>query len=575
MNYHTTSPSPRLSTAPSIPRTAGPAILAYSGIVLLWLVMLVISDPWGSYPLNDDWVYSLAVKSLLESGVYHFPSPSSANVGPQVFWGALFCLPFGFSFEALRISTSVLGLIGALVLFRTLETLTDDWKRSLFGTLALLVNPLYFGLSSTYMTDVPFVACSIVAIHFFVLGFRRQSSKHLLIAIGVSMLVILIRQLGICLLIGFAVAHVVQEKFSMRSVVKGLVVVGLGAALHLGYQYWMVHTGRISLAATHSDVSKFAPSWHDGVAALGTSAKIVSYLGLFFLPLAALFSFRPRRPELERYEKKLFVALGIFGLVLTALLFLTGKTIPSLGNVLMPFGLGPLTLRDTYLLSINLPVIPRVLQLAWQAMTILSVMAVTVALYFLATRFARGANSQKHSAWWHNPLLSFLLGTAGSYFLVLLYAAGHFPIFDRYLLFFLPLLMVALFSADRASLPAMRGARLVTSAFCMLAMAVFSVAATHDYVAWGKTRWQATEELVRSDKIDPRQIDGGYEFNGWYIYDAGYVPTPGKSYWWVVNDAYVIASGPMAGYDEIKRHAYDRWLLGETAHVLVLKKAAP
>lgn len=107
----------------------------------------------------------------------------------------------------------------------------------------------------------------------------------------------------------------------------------------------------------------------------------------------------------------------------------------------------------------------------------------------------------------------------------------------------------------------------------MLVYAVFSVAATHDYLAWNKTRWIATNDLMQKDKISPRQIDGGYEFNGWYLYDPKYHHDPKKSWWWVVDDEYVIASGPVSGYEELRRYAFQRWLLQRPSAVIVLKKS--
>jgi hypothetical protein len=36
--------------------------------------------------------------------------------------------------------------------------------------------------------------------------------------------------------------------------------------------------------------------------------------------------------------------------------------------------------------------------------------------------------------------------------------------------------------------------------------------------------------------VKPKDIDGGFEFNGWYLFD-----TFTKTNWWVVNDTYLIA----------------------------------
>ena len=126
-----------ISSASAPPRRRVGQALSGDALPLLfvaacWLLMALLVDPRGEFPINDDWVYALAVKSVLETGVFQFPSPSSANVGPQIYWGVLFCLPFGFSFTALRISTLALGLAG-VVAFYGLVRLADGsrWTATL------------------------------------------------------------------------------------------------------------------------------------------------------------------------------------------------------------------------------------------------------------------------------------------------------------------------------------------------------------------------------------------------------------------------------------------------------------
>jgi len=102
----------KLSGRQASSRATDAACLAALGV--LWVVMALLAKPVGDFPINDDWVYGLSVKALLETGRFSLPSPASTNLLPQAYWGALFCLPFGFSFTALRISTLVLGLIGVV-----------------------------------------------------------------------------------------------------------------------------------------------------------------------------------------------------------------------------------------------------------------------------------------------------------------------------------------------------------------------------------------------------------------------------------------------------------------------------
>jgi hypothetical protein len=66
----------------------------------------------------------------------------NANVA-QILWGSLFCLPFGFSFTALRVSTWLLavgGLCGLYLLLRELEVSRRD---AILGTATLGVYPVF------------------------------------------------------------------------------------------------------------------------------------------------------------------------------------------------------------------------------------------------------------------------------------------------------------------------------------------------------------------------------------------------------------------------------------------------
>jgi hypothetical protein len=70
------------------------------------------------------------------------------------------------------------------------------------------------------------------------------------------------------------------------------------------------------------------------------------------------------------------------------------------------------------------------------------------------------------------------------------------------------------------------------------------------------------------------RIDGGYEFNGMLLYDPKYQGRTGKSGWWVLDDEYMIASGPLPGYQEYRRYPFDRWLPFPDPSVFVLHRSA-
>src|SRR5512140_3601996 len=76
----------------------------------LWVGSLFVVNPLGNFPLNDDWSFGLAVQRLLQTGDFHPTGWTSMTLLTQALWGAVFCLPAGFSFNALRLSTMLLSL---------------------------------------------------------------------------------------------------------------------------------------------------------------------------------------------------------------------------------------------------------------------------------------------------------------------------------------------------------------------------------------------------------------------------------------------------------------------------------
>lgn len=59
---------------------------------------------------------------------------------------------------------------------------------------------------------------------------------------------------------------------------------------------------------------------------------------------------------------------------------------------------------------------------------------------------------------------------------------------------------------------------------------------------------------MREQRVEPSKTDGGFEFNGWYTYELVDAPLgqterykQGKSWWWIVDDEYVVTFAPIDG----------------------------
>jgi len=551
-------------------------LAALALVVAVWAVLTLLIDPLGNFPLNDDWVYGLAVRSILQTGHFALPSPSSANLLLQAYWGALFCLPFGFSFTALRVSTMVLGAIGLGALYLLLRELGAARRIAVAGALTLAVNPLYLGLAASFMTDVPFTSLVTAALLLYVRGVKRANAVLVGLAFLLAFGAIFIRQFGLVLPLAFGVAHLVRKGTSGRTLAAALLPVLLGVALQLLYEHWLIATGRTPVVPVPlGGLLSGSPLLFAERAALAILVALPN-LGLGVAPFLACFAFTRRgrpliglpRPGTSWQVQALLCALLTLGLVAS------GAPLPALGDVLVPSGLGPLTLRDTWVLRIHEPRIPGLVTALWLAMTVVSAWAAIALVLAIAEMVAGAVRNFKVPEWrstaWPQVLL---LAVLGSYAAGLLLVSGSSSIFDRY---FVPLIPIALalLLIDRGHREPMpdRTRDLLPGAIFIALYAAFAVTATHDYLAWNRARWRATDSLMQSG-VTPHHIDGGYEFDGWYLYRPNYQVKPGKSYWWVDDDEYVIASGPLSGYHEVAQFRVNRWLALTESQVLVLRRA--
>ncbi|HXB11286.1 MAG TPA: hypothetical protein VNZ45_04825, partial [Bacteroidia bacterium] len=67
------------------------------------------------------------------------------------------------------------------------------------------------------------------------------------------------------------------------------------------------------------------------------------------------------------------------------------------------------------------------------------------------------------------------------------------------------------------------------------------------------------------------KIDGGYEFNGWYLI-KWYPARAGKSWWYVDDDEYIVSFAEVDGYACIKRYGYANYLPCGNRNILILHR---
>jgi hypothetical protein len=548
------------TNTPSLPRTA-PLALG-----LAWLVAVVMVGPAGDFALGDDWAYAWAAKSLCENGRLDLLPWAAPSLLAHAAWGALVCLVGGFSFELLRLGTLLFAASG-LVAFYLLLARCSSSSRSgsrgsvLLATATLAFSPLYFGLSFTFMTEIPCLALCLWAALLYLRGLQDDKPGSLLAAAAVIAVAVLVRQNVLLLAVAAAASAWRFPPGRLTRVAAAARCLLLPLASVVAYYAWLLNwQGAPAGAAIRlSDIASATP-----LRVIDVALRAWLTLGLLAAPLLI-------RSSLSR-DRLLRIGLPA-GLLLTvaACLFAsrTGAGF-ALPNLLHAGGTGALTLRDTLFLGMASP-----FDGSTAARTAISAASVLLSTLLFARLLPTRLSLREALDTPARCLLSLAaaLLLAGS----LLQADFYF---DRYLLPALPFVLALLAMADNDG----EGRAAVTglSLALLAAMTFYSVAGTHDYMQWNRARHHLLGEL-EARGVAATEIDGGVEYNGWRLapvkrdWPTIEEATPGrspekKSWWWVEDDRWVVSFTALEGYRVADRRQWQRWLPPSAGEVLLLER---
>ncbi|HVW60160.1 MAG TPA: glycosyltransferase family 39 protein [Puia sp.] len=543
-------------------------------LILLFLAAEIIINPIGEFPLNDDWSYTRSLESRYTTHHLHLAGFTSMPLIGQLAWGLLFCKIFGFSFTVLRLSTLALGLTGVLTSYFLIRQLSDSRELSFIGALIVLFNPVYLNLSNTFMTDVPFFSMLVLSMYCFARALVAGSRVRWLIG-GILFVTAatLIRQLGLLAAFSFACCILFQEwkRLTMRRVMTAAIscIIPLGA--YLLYNAWlklhagipvMYHEGtrQILFNLLYSDYPK-------PVFLAKQLMNIFLYTGLFIFPLVFLCI-----PQLWGKEgRRLPLYYGTFLLAGICYIVVFKWLMPFTGNILNTYGLGIASLRDIMILKTDhLGSLPRAF---WVIVTLAGCIGGGWVLSLLVRYFP----SLKRKTFLRSaaaPEAVFLYYFFVMYMLVMEVGAS----FDRYFIPLIPVVcaLTAYAVKDKTGVSSIprRGYRLTLGVIFLYG--VFSVTQNGNYLSWNRARWDALTYLMKEKHIGPEHIDGGFEFNGYYLYDDTMMQLEDdktkKSWWWVKDDEYLISFGPVDGYTVEKEYPYRRLLSAREGKVFILRR---
>lgn len=551
-----------------VPRTKSRAALGICA--LAWLASLFAVHALGNFPLNDDWSFGQAVKVLIENHDFRPTGWTAMPLITNVLWGGLFCLPSGFSFIALRVSTLVAAFLGMLGIYWLLkQSRAPEWL-ALMAALLLGFNPVYFPLGCSFMTDVPFTVLTIFAAVFLLRNLQRGLDRDLFPGAAFVLLATLSRQLALAVPLAFVIVWFLKHGFNRSRLWRAFLPVTVGIVALILFQYWMASTGRLS-SLYNKKSGELTHALVNPLRTLPVFARnlyvCLLYLGLFLAPIS--FSVLAAVWEAQKKKAKLIFASSLWVLLLACFCYRgSGLFMPLSTNIINESGIGPITLRDAAILQIN--TLPELSSTFWKVTTLISLLGAAALLTLAGIILSDAVPKLRARAMNDNQIAAvFTLLCAAIYLAPLLLTT----FFDRYLIVAIPFLAAAVAAACP---PSTKGNPkiLVPAAAVLVALMYYAVGGTHDYLAWNTARWTAIHDAMTHEHVKPEEMDGGFEFNALYFFnpDVNLLQTK-KSWWWVQDDTYLISFGPVPNYTVMKEYPYVRWLPTGRGTVVISKKS--
>ncbi len=555
----------------------GQFVLTLRGSLLVlgasWAAIIFVVGPDGEFFINDDWSFFRAFENFVASGRMTSTGwgPSHAPGGPalvvHILWARLFTLIAGQSILVLRLSVLTMGTLGSLAMLILLRRGGCSSLVSLAGALALVANPLYLSQSFTFMSDVTFVALSLYSLLFLGLAVQSRSTWFFVIGLVFCLGAILVRQIGAVIVAAYLWMCIVHPRCRSMGFRKSLTISFLVVFVPwFLYEYVLYMRGGTPLLrhqVIHNMVNNFiGHSWSEYIKFLfcNLSAGLL-YCGLFTSPIWIL--------RFKQFLRKrgfvIFLCASLVAFVLVEGGIIAGWLNPPVffwGNVVVDFGIGPILLKDTYIMKIH-----RLGHLEpWAYYMWVLVAALGVGIIIGRTRFAFAFPFKNSLDRDKTSFLGGLVFWSALFYLAFILATGFY---DRYLIPIMAWLMVWLAAEDPDKQITGKGGTAV-AAFMMLGlMGVLSVAGTHDFLEMKRAQHRAQQYVITQMNVDPCSFDGGFEFNGYYCYNVHYKPSEGKSWWWVHEEKALLTLGPLPGYKIERVFPFSR-VIGPNGAVYVL-----
>lgn len=544
-------------------------------LIIIWLFCILLVNPIGDFPLNDDWAYGLNAYALATENQFSFSAWSEVlTLIAHTLWGTLFCKIFGFSFTVLRCSTLVLGGVGILATYHFLHEGGMVKKHAFYATLLVLFNPFFFCLSFTYMTDVNFFSFFVLSAYFFQKTLSKPQHTYLILGTFFSIIATLIRQPGILVPLIFLITYISKNKNSLTTVIQGVTPFIATYFSLTFFIFWK--KDQYGLSDNFGDANDLLQNLMSGKvfdAFQNMTTGIFIYWGLFLLPILIIsFYIFWKKTPLKTNLSFLFFTL------LFSAYFWKNWAHGFHGNVFYNLGIGMRALPNY-----PEPYHPHLSSMAWDTLKLTGFIGGVIILFFLLVFAVKSilflrlhffskqkthVHSQKENEPWK---IIFSGGLFVGYFVLLLF---NHNFFGRYYFTILPFLILIIDSINTEShlikIPKWISIPALIYSFVLI---LFSTLGTKDYLEWNRVRWSAADYVINDLGIAHKNLNGGFEFNGWHKTGATKPKDWETEDWWSTNhESYALAFSPQCGYRTHKTFPVQRLFPPSNDSIFILKK---
>ncbi len=510
-------------------------IKAFHLVTILWILAIIFINPTGEFAINDDWAFARSVNNY-NNGDYKICDWLAMTAFSHVIWGSLWTKLFGFSFTILRISTLVLSFIGIITFNSILNEFKLNKSLKILGLTIFAFNPIYFHLSYSYMSDVPAIVYSLITFWSLLKYLKTKNKLYYIISLGSLSIGILLRQDIIIIPTAFFLYNFFnkQESNRFRQFVISTIPIIFSLIVLLSFEAFSDSLGNKPVHFNFHTALLFN-KLIKGDAILTFKMFIYHISSICFLSGLILLPITIQHKIKNVFKNK--AALFVFTLLtsLQIIKLITDKSItPFIGDVFHIYGFGPI-IESGFQTNLIKP--ESIFQKAlWSFLSILG--AYSFSLY--ASTF-----SLKNRSFIYYIIYITLL------FLIYL---SPVSMSDRYILSLITYSIVLLICHYKLNI------NLKTNfAICSLCI-LFSLFLEKDFFSEKTARLRALHYLQSELNCPNKEINAGFEFNGYHFYNAEeHLKASAKNmmpWWWRENHKYIISAKKNSNLIPLKKICY-------------------